>query len=115
MVIKVTGVATTLPFGPKVFTTTDITNATNAEAYESMLCELDTVTVSIMNADGAKDFDEFTVTDATAGALRVDDYLYDALDNTYAVATPFSKIIGVYGFSFANRKIYPRSAADLVP
>ncbi len=114
-VIKVTGVATTLPFAPKLFTTTDITSAANAEPYESMLCEIDTVTVSVLNADAPKDFDEFTVTDASAGALRVDDYLYDALDNTYAVATPFSKIIGVYGFSFANRKIYPRSAADLVP
>jgi cytosine/adenosine deaminase-related metal-dependent hydrolase len=115
VVVKVTGVATTLPFSPKVFTTLDITSAANAEPYESMLCELDTVTVSIMNADGAADYDEFTITDATAGALRVDDYLYDALDNTYAVSTPFSKVIGVYGFSFSNRKIYPRSAADLVP
>jgi hypothetical protein len=111
----VTGVATTLPFAPKVFTTTDITSAANAEPYESMLCEIDTVTVSVMNADAPKDFDEFTITDASAGALRVDDYLYDALDNTYAVATPFSKVIGVYGFSFSNRKIYPRSAADLAP
>ena len=36
-------------------------------------------------------------------------------DNTYAVSTAFSKVIGVYGFSFSNRKIYPRSAADLAP
>jgi cytosine/adenosine deaminase-related metal-dependent hydrolase len=115
VVVKVTGVATTLPFAPKVFTTTDITSAANAEPYESMLCEVDTVTVSVMNPDAPKDFDEFTITDATAGALRVDDYLYDALDNTYAVATPFSKVIGVYSFSFSNRKIYPRGAADLVP
>ena len=114
-VITVTGVATTLPFAPKVFTTTDITSVANAEAYESMLCEVDAVTVSVLNSDAPKDFDEFTITDASAGALRVDDYLYDALDNTYAVSTPFSKVIGVYGLSFSNRKLYPRSAADLVP
>jgi cytosine/adenosine deaminase-related metal-dependent hydrolase len=119
-VIKVTGVGTTLPFAPKVFTTADLTNvgATQgpmAEAYECMLVEVDTVTVSVMNADAPKDFDEFTVSDASAGALRVDDYCYDPLDNTYAVGTPFSKIIAVAGFSFSNRKLYPRSAADLVP
>jgi hypothetical protein len=86
----------------------------NAEGYENMLCEVDTVTVSVANADAPKDFDEFSVTDGS-GDLRVDDYLSDALDNTYAVSTPFSKVIGVCGFTFANRKIYPRSAADLVP
>jgi cytosine/adenosine deaminase-related metal-dependent hydrolase len=115
VVVKVTGATTTLPFAPKVFTTTDITSAANAEPYESMLCEIDTATVSVMNADAPKDFDEFTITDASAGALRVDDYLYDALDNTYAVSTAFSKVVGVYGFSFSNRKLYPRSAADLAP
>lgn len=45
----------------------------------------------------------------------MDDYCYDPLDNTYAVGTPFSKIVGVAGFSFSNRKLYPCSAADLVP
>jgi hypothetical protein len=119
-VIKVTGVGTTLPFGPKLFAAADITNvgATQgpmAEQYESMLVEVDTVTVSVLNADAPKDFDEFTITDAAAGAIRVDDYCFDALDNTYAVATPFSKVIGIAGFSFSNRKLYPRSAADLVP
>jgi cytosine/adenosine deaminase-related metal-dependent hydrolase len=119
-VIKVTGVGTTLPFGPKVFTAAALTNVAAvqgpmAEQYESMLVEIDAVTVSVLNADAPKDFDEFTVTDASAGAIRVDDYCYDALDNTYAVSTTFTKLIGVAGFSFSNRKIYPRSAADLVP
>ena len=47
------------------------------------------------------------------GKLRVDDYLYDALDNTYAVGTSFSNVVGICGFSFSNRKIWPRDAADL--
>jgi cytosine/adenosine deaminase-related metal-dependent hydrolase len=115
-VVKVTDAGTTLPFAPRVVTAAEVTNGgVNEEAYESMLLEVDTVAVSLMNSDGASDFDEFTVTDASAGALRVDDYLYEALDNTYVVSTPFSKIIGVSGFSFKNRKLYPRSAADLVP
>lgn len=120
VVVTVTGVGTTLPFGPITVTAADITNVgnvhgTNAEPFESMLVSLDTVTVSIMNADAPKDFDEFSITDASGGVLRVDDYLYDALDNNYAVATAFSKVIGIAGFSFSNRKVYPRSAADLVP
>jgi hypothetical protein len=31
------------------------------------------------------------------------------------VGTAFSKVIGIAGFSFTNRKIYPRSMADLPP
>ena len=75
------------------------------------LVEVDTITVSILNADAPEDFDEFSIT----VVLRVDDYCYDPLDNTYAVATPFSKVVEVLGFSFSNRNVYPRSAADLAP
>ena len=121
-VIKVTGVGTTLPFGPIVVTTAEISNVllvdgAKAEGLESMLVEVDAVKVTVMNPDAPKDFDELTIADAatTTGPLRVDDYMFDALDNTYAVDTAFSKIIGIAGFSFANRKIFPRTAADLVP
>ena len=119
-VVTVTGAGTTLPFGPITVTAADITNVANvhgvnAEPYESMLVSIDTVTVSIVNPDGAKDYDEFSITDASGGVLRVDDYLYDALDNTYAVSTPFTQIVGIAGFAFSNRKIYPRNAADLAP
>jgi hypothetical protein len=120
VVVTVTGVGTTLPFAPLAVTAAEITNVgttqgANAEAYESMLVSLSGLTVSVLNPDAPKDFDEFTVTDASAGALRVDDYLDDPLDNTYPVGTAFSKIVGVAGFSFANRKVYPRTAADLTP
>ena len=121
VVIKVTGVATTLPFGPIVVATTDISNVltvdgAKAEGLESMLVEVDTVKVTNMNPDTPKDFDEFSIADVAAGGdLRVDDYLFDALDNTYAVDTTFSKVIGIAGYSFSNRKMFPRSAADLVP
>ena len=119
-VIKVTGLLTDPPFSPVVVTATQITNVgavqgTNAEGYESMLCEVDTATVSVLNSDAPADYDEFTITDASTGALRVDDYLFDTLDNTFPVSTPFSKVIGICGFSFSNRKVYPRSMADLAP
>jgi cytosine/adenosine deaminase-related metal-dependent hydrolase len=116
-VVKVTDINTVLPFQPVVATAAAITNVgavqgASAEGYENMLCQVNTVTVSVMNSDGAKDFDEFTVTDGT-GALRVDDYLFDTLDNTFAVSTAFTKVVGICGFSFSNRKIYPRSMVDL--
>jgi cytosine/adenosine deaminase-related metal-dependent hydrolase len=119
-VIKVTGLGTTLPFGPITVTAADITNVANvhganAEPFESMLVSLDAVTVSVANSDAPQDFDELGITDASGGVLRVDDYLYDAFDNNIAAGTSFSKIIGIAGFSFSNRKMYPRSAADLVP
>lgn len=118
--IKVTGTATTLPFAPNVFSTADISNVgavqgASAEGYENMLCEVDAVTITVLNADAPKDFDEFSIADASAGNLRVDDYLFDALDNATPEGTAYSKVIGICGFSFSNRKLYPRSAADLVP
>ncbi|MFO0674976.1 MAG: thrombospondin type 3 repeat-containing protein [Polyangiaceae bacterium] len=103
--------STTLPFGPVVITdpATVATRGANAEKYEGMLCEVNNVTVTNANADAPKDFDEFAVT----GNLRVDDTMYAPLDNTYAVGTTFSKIVGVCAYSFDNAKIWPRSAADL--
>ena len=117
--VTVTNNKTTLDgIMPALFSTTDfavVAASGIGEGYESMLCEVDAVTVSNINPDAPKDFDEFTVIDTSATGLRVDDYLYDALDNTYALNASFSKIVGVCGFTFSNRKIYPRNAADLVP
>ncbi len=120
VVVGVTDAGTTLPFSPVTVTAADITNVGNlqgarAEALESMLVSIAGVAVSVMNADAPKDFDEFTVTDGSGGALRVDDYLFDALDNNYDVGASFTRVIGIAGFSFTNRKVYPRDATDLVP
>jgi hypothetical protein len=78
-----------------------------------MLCQIDAPKVTEMNADGAQDFDEFVVVDSSGTGLRVDDYVFDPLDNNYAVGTAFPKIVGICGFSFSNRKIWPRSFTDL--
>ncbi len=111
--ITVTNPGTTLPFGPiAISNPADIaTGGSMAEGYESMLLSVSGVKVTIMNPDSPKDFDEFTVT----GNLRIDDEIYDAMDNTYAVGTPFSKITGVLTYSFKDFKLLPRSAAELAP
>ncbi|MBX3185801.1 MAG: amidohydrolase family protein [Labilithrix sp.] len=118
--VTVTDAGTTLPFAPLVFTTADITNVgtvhgASAEPYEAMLCQIDNVNVTIVNPDAPSDFDEFSVADASGGNLRVDDYLFDALDNTYALGAPFTRIVGICYWSFSNRKLVPRFASDLVP
>ncbi|MBL8609952.1 MAG: thrombospondin type 3 repeat-containing protein [Myxococcales bacterium] len=108
--VTVTDAGTTLPFGPLVLDPTEIANATGGEVYEGMLCQVNAVVVVNQNPDAPKDFDEFAVT----GDLRVDDSLYSALDNNYALDTPFQKIVGICAFDFSNRKIWPRTAADIV-
>jgi predicted extracellular nuclease len=102
---------TTLPFGPVVIDPAvySVRNDPTAESYEFMLCQVDAPSVTVMNSDGAQDFDEFTIT----GGLRVDDDLFDTLDNNFAVGTSFPKVVGICGYSFNNRKIWPRSQADL--
>jgi cytosine/adenosine deaminase-related metal-dependent hydrolase len=112
-IVTVVDPGTTLPFGPIAITNpADIaTGGSKAEGYESMLLSVSNVTVTVQNPDAPQDFDEFTVT----GNLRIDDAIYTALDNTYPVGTPFSKIVGIETYTFGNFKLLPRSAADLVP
>lgn len=88
------------------------------EPWEGMLCRVQNVTVTLENADGpGNDYDEFTIGPQTNTSvqLRVDDYIYDALDNTFPVGTNFTRIDGICGFSFSQRKLWPRTASDLVP
>lgn len=81
------------------------------EPWETMLCVVNgPVSVTKQNADTNGDFDEFAV---TPSFLRVDDFIYDALDNNFPVGTTFQQIVGICGFSYDNRKIWPRSAADI--
>lgn len=102
---------TSLPFEPIVVSDpADIaTGGADAEGYESMLLEVGGVQVTVMNADAPNDYDEFVVT----GSLRIDDLLYDALDNTYPVGTSFSSLVGIGTYSFSNYKLLPRDAADV--
>ena len=86
------------------------TGGSLAGAYQGMLVKIVNVSVTNANPDAPSDFDEFAVT----GNLRVDDYAYDALDNTYAIGATFQSITGVVMFGFANNKLCPRSAVDIV-
>ncbi|HVJ88156.1 MAG TPA: amidohydrolase family protein, partial [Labilithrix sp.] len=107
---------TTLPFEPVVIDPAVYASAASSgaagEPVEGMLCVVNgPVSVSLMNADTGGDYDEFAV---TASNLRVDDNLYDALDNNYPVGTTFQTIVGICGYSYNQRKIWPRSASDIV-
>ena len=85
-------------------------NTTGGEKLEGMLCAVHgPVAVTNANPDAPLDFDELVVT----GDLRIDDFLWPALDNTFAVGTAFGNVVGICHWSHGNRKIYPRSAADL--
>ena len=88
------------------------------EPWETMLCVVKgPIAVSVMNADGNedktkdKDYDEFAITDVK---LRIDDALFEGLDNNYPVGSAFKEIVGICSFAFGNRKIWPRSASDVV-
>jgi imidazolonepropionase-like amidohydrolase len=110
-IVTIVNPGTTLPFGPIVVADPAqiATGGAAAEGYESMLLQVNNVTVVNMNPDAPQDFDEFSVT----GNLRIDDLLYVALDNTYPVGTTFTKIVGIHSFSFANYKLLPRDANDV--
>ena len=114
----VTDPATTLPFGPVDVTTASVGNqgaveGPEAEGFEAMLCRVTSPVVTNENPDAPADHGEFAVADASGVDLRVDGHLFEALDNVYPVSKPFTSITGVCWFSFANRKILPRDAADL--
>jgi hypothetical protein len=112
---------TTLPFGPlDVDPATAKASGAVGEPYEGVLCRIaGPVTVSQRNADNPtddpnnkSDFDEFAIVPGVN--LRVDDFIFDALDNNYPKdVTTFPNVVGICGFSYANRKIWPRSYDDL--
>jgi hypothetical protein len=113
--VTVVDPGTTLPFQPVVVDPAVYGNMASkgaaGEPWETMLCVINgPVTVSKINADAPADYDEFAITTSN---LRIDDNLYDAMDNNYVLGASFTKIVGICGFSFDNRKVWPRSAADI--
>jgi len=113
--IRIIAKETTLPFSPVVLSSAVAAGADTAKLYQSMLIAISNASVSNANPDGStKDYDEFTIKDASGVELRVDDALSPSLDNkNVSVDQTFSQIIGIAGFSFRNHKIFPRSEGDL--
>ena len=94
---------------PTVLTPADILDDGIAELYESMLVELQNVTVTSANPDDpAGDFGEFEV-----DGVRVDDLLYEVTPDPVLDDT-FSTVVGPLNYTFGNFKIVPRDAADVV-
>ena len=97
-----------LPFDPIDFDPADLASGPDAEPYESMLVSIGAVTITEQNPDGEDDYDEIGIT----GGYRIDDFLFDAIDNMCAVDETFAGITGIHSYSFGNYKLLPRDAGD---
>jgi cytosine/adenosine deaminase-related metal-dependent hydrolase len=110
---------------PLVVTAAQINNAAGAaaEPFESLLVQIDGPLTILNDNPDAGPFFEIVIT----GNIRLDDQIF-ARYGTPATCNPapcpypaagftngatFPKVVGVLGYSFSNRKIYPRFAADL--
>jgi hypothetical protein len=120
--LQVTGTQTTLPFSPVTVTAAEYGNAAaTAEGLENMLLEMNNVTITNDNPDSGP-FYELVVT----GGLRIDDEIFARYGVGTSTSPPpqpipgflngtvFTKVVGIGGFSFSNRKIWPRLTGDLV-
>lgn len=117
----ITDPGTALPFGPLVATTTALkTGGAKALSHQSMLVEVDGVTITKDAPDGANnEFYELVVDND----VRVDDRIWTrygtAANAPYPPAgftngTVFRRIVGIQGFSFKNAKLWPRDTSDMV-
>lgn len=125
--------ATSDPIASKVLSTADFSRRRQgepiAEQWESMLVEFKNIIIADSNADGASDFGEFTVVDASsfnvpgeaAAKCRVET---DDGSTTYSVVTKTGRTVlsrgtalkslsGIMYFSFGNYKLVPRNNEDI--
>lgn len=117
-VVVIEDAGTKLPFDPIVVADPSAiaTGGAKAEGYESMLVEVDNVTILTQNPDDPKDYDEFLVT----GNLRIDDFASDGvvgqgLDNICPAGSVYTKLIGIGNSSAGQYKLEPRGKDDVVP
>ncbi len=108
---------TTLPFPALALAPADIADATNGEQYEGMLVNAASATITNDNPDAPGKYYEFIVN----STLRIDDQLYTRFGTPAAGAYPpagytngtlFNSVKGIAAYSFSNRKLWPRAAAD---
>ena len=109
--VTVTRLGSGAPIAPLEVSACDVaTGGVDAEAYENMLVRVNAAEVTDANPDDPGDYDEFEVD----GCLRVDDWMYDALDQP-AAGTTYRSLTGVLVYTYANSKLAPRTAVDLAP
>ena len=91
------------------------TGGASAEIYESMLVSVGDVEVTDTNpdaADGDKkpDYGELEVD----GCLRVDDELWDDVEDLRVDGMTYTLLVGVLTYRYSENKLLPRSDADVV-
>jgi Amidohydrolase family len=97
-------------YAPLLVSLADIADGSpQAAALQSLFVRVSGAEVATTNPDFPKDYDETLL----LGGLRLDDLITPDLDNQYPVATRFSSVQGISGFSFAHQKLYPRALEDL--
>lgn len=111
---------TTLPFGPLDVDAATAKSATNGEKFEGVLCRIPgPVQVTQTNADNptadpavTTNFGELAI--GTGVNLRVGPNLFSTFkNNNYPAGTTFQSVTGICGYTFSNRKIWPRDANDI--
>lgn len=105
---------------PEVVSGSSLTEGGGAEAWEGVFVRIESeegpFPVSQINPDEVDGVSEFDVQVTDDTTLRVDDFLYDAVDAgdfDVTVGTSFTAIEGPLNYSFERYKIAPRSADDL--
>ncbi len=103
----------TVPAALKVKAADIKTGATTAEGYEGMLVQVDNITVG----DTVKTTGTTPVAvgfkDKTS-SLIVENMIFDFMKPTApAKDTVYKSVVGVMGYSYKERRLYPRTAADM--
>ena len=105
---------------PMVLTAAALADDKNGEGYEGLLVQVKDAGLAITDQDpdkGGKYF-EFVI----GGSLRIDDFIFSKYATTgtayppvgFTIGSAFTSVTGVMGYSFNQRKLYPRSIADMV-
>jgi len=105
-------------FNPVIVNIADIKNGgALAEAYESVLIEVDDVTVTNPFPDGSYNYGEFSISSDGINSTRVgDDFtsFKGQLDTLYALGDHIDRVIGFQSYSFNYYKILPRDTNDVI-
>jgi predicted extracellular nuclease len=110
-----TGTGSITPLSITFGQVNDNSESSGSEAYEGMLVQLTgDATCTNVNPDaGSGDFGEMLLTDSTGQSLRVGNDVWSGYART--LNHVYTTVRGIATYTFYNRKLLPRSAADLAP